>query len=51
MIPRVTQHPIARAALATIGALTLVAASTQATAAGKTSGQYVTGDFHNHTTC
>jgi len=51
MIHRFTQHPIALAALAMIGTLTLVAAPTQATAGGKTPGQYVTGDFHNHTTC
>ena len=51
MIHRFTQHPIALAALATIGTLTLVGAPTPATAGGKTPGQYMSGDFHNHTTC
>ena len=51
MIHRFAQHPIAIAALAALGTLTLVAAPTPASAGGKTPGQYVAGDFHNHTTC
>ncbi|MDC8786259.1 CehA/McbA family metallohydrolase domain-containing protein [Roseateles koreensis] len=43
--------PLALAALAAISTASLVVAPTMATAAGKTAGQYVTGDFHNHTTC
>ena len=43
--------PIALAALAVIGSATLAVAPTTATAAGKTPGKYVAGDFHNHTTC
>lgn len=49
-----SKSPIALAALSSLGALgslALITAPTLATAAGKTAGQYVTGDFHNHTTC
>ncbi|MEP6504257.1 MAG: hypothetical protein ABJD97_13060, partial [Betaproteobacteria bacterium] len=44
-----TQIALAVTAIATLA----IAASspTIASAAGKTAGQYVTGDFHNHTTC
>ena len=44
-----TQIALAVAAVATV----VIAASSprMASAAGKTTGQYVTGDFHNHTTC
>ena len=44
-----SKSQIALAAIAALGALG--SAPTVATAAGKTAGQYVTGDFHNHTTC
>jgi len=41
-----------RIALAAAAALaSLATAPMVASAAGKTAGQYVTGDFHNHTTC
>ncbi len=42
---------IALAAVAALSTVALTAGPTIATAAGKTAGQYVTGDFHNHTTC
>ena len=42
--------PVALAAVAALGATALGTASTAALAA-KTTGHYVTGDFHNHTTC
>jgi hypothetical protein len=42
---------IALAALAALGSTGLVTAPTVASAAGKTPGTYVAGDFHNHTTC
>ena len=45
------KHPIALAAATAIGTLTLAAAPTATLAAGKAPGKYVTGDFHNHTTC
>jgi hypothetical protein len=45
------KHQLALAALAALGTATLATAPTVATAAGKTAGQYVAGDFHNHTTC
>jgi len=44
-----SKSQITLAALATIGSLSTL--PTAATAAGKVAGQYVTGDFHNHTTC
>ena len=44
-----SKSQIALAAIAALGALG--SAPTVATAAGKPAGQYVTGDFHNHTTC
>jgi len=46
-----SMSPIALAAVAVLGTATLAVAPTVATAAGKTPGQYVSGDFHNHTTC
>ena len=48
------KHPLAlaaTAAVAAIGATLLATAPTTALAAGKAAGKYVTGDFHNHTTC
>ncbi len=45
------KHQLALAALAALGTATLATAPTVAAAAGKTAGQYVAGDFHNHTTC
>jgi hypothetical protein len=38
-------------ALAALAALTTVAVAPAPASAGKTTGHYVTGDFHNHTTC
>lgn len=51
-----TKSQIALAAVSAIGAAALGAATSVATAAGPTAkatgtGTYVTGDFHNHTTC
>ena len=46
-----SKSQIAVAALATIAATSLSTAPTTASAAGKTAGKYVAGDFHNHTTC
>ena len=46
-----TKSQIALAAVAALSTVALTAGPTVATAAGKTAGQYVTGDFHNHTTC
>jgi len=53
---RFSKNQLALAALATLSMGGLVAAPGISTAAsavpvGKTPGQYVTGDFHNHTTC
>lgn len=45
-----SKSQIALAALAAIGSAVVIA-PTVATAAGKTAGKYVSGDFHNHTTC
>ena len=42
---------LALAVIAAIGTTTMTIAPTIATAAAKTPGQYVAGDFHNHTTC
>ncbi len=50
MTTRFRQTQLALAALAALGSMTLATAPT-AVAAGKTPGKYVTGDFHNHTTC
>ncbi|MBG6082126.1 hypothetical protein IWX58_003813 [Rubrivivax gelatinosus] len=44
------RSPLALAALAALGSTVLVSAPDLARAA-KGAGQYVTGDFHNHTTC
>ena len=46
--PRKT--PMALAAASAIGAIALLAAA-QPALAGKTAGTYVSGDFHNHSTC
>jgi len=45
-----SKSQIALAAVAALGSAA-VFAPTMATAAGKTAGKYVSGDFHNHTTC
>lgn len=45
------KNPLALAVLAAIGTTALAISPTVATAADKTPGQYVAGDFHNHTTC
>ena len=46
-----SKSQIALAALAALGSTGLATAPITATAAGKTPGTYVAGDFHNHTTC
>ena len=46
-----SKNRIALAVIAAIGTTTLTTAPTVTTAAAKTPGQYVSGDFHNHTTC
>jgi hypothetical protein len=51
---RFGRNPIALAAIAALGATILGAAPSSASAGGKdkkSAGTYVTGDFHNHTTC
>jgi hypothetical protein len=45
-----TRTPVALAAAAALGTAVLATAPQLATAA-KTAGTYVSGDFHNHTTC
>ncbi|MCE4555169.1 hypothetical protein [Pelomonas cellulosilytica] len=45
-----TKSQIALAAVAALGSAAVIAPNF-ATAAGKTPGKYVSGDFHNHTTC
>ncbi len=45
-----TKSQIALAAVAALGSAAVIAPNL-ATAAGKTPGKYVSGDFHNHTTC
>ncbi|MDB5818926.1 MAG: hypothetical protein JWQ11_2566, partial [Rhizobacter sp.] len=50
MDPRFTKSQIAAAAIAVIGAASMAAVPMLASAA-KPAGQYVAGDFHNHTTC
>lgn len=45
-----TKSQLALAAVAALGSAAIVAPNL-ATAAGKTPGKYVSGDFHNHTTC
>jgi hypothetical protein len=45
-----TKSQLALAALAALGSAAVIAPNL-ATAAGKTAGKYVAGDFHNHTTC
>ncbi|WP_431047464.1 hypothetical protein [Roseateles sp. L2-2] len=45
------RRDVALAALAALGSLSLSTVSAPAAAAGKTPGRYVSGDFHNHTTC
>ena len=46
-----SRHQIALAAMAAVATTTLATAPSVASAAGKTAGKYVAGDFHNHTTC
>ena len=46
-----TKNQIVLAAAAAFGTASLTAVPTAASAAGKTAGKYVAGDFHNHTTC
>lgn len=48
---KLNKTQLAVAALAALGSATLISSPTVATAAGKVAGQYVSGDFHNHTTC
>ncbi|WP_425260613.1 hypothetical protein ACPOLB_07155 [Rubrivivax sp. RP6-9] len=45
------KSPIALAAVAALGAITVAALPTPADARGKTQGTYLAGDFHNHSTC
>ncbi|WP_431266078.1 hypothetical protein ACQ859_12680 [Roseateles chitinivorans] len=45
------RRDVALAALAALGSLSLSTVPAPAAAAGKTPGRYVSGDFHNHTTC
>ncbi|MBC7702294.1 MAG: hypothetical protein H7225_18090, partial [Massilia sp.] len=45
-----SKSQVTLAVISFIGAATLASAPTLATAA-KASGNYVAGDFHNHTTC
>jgi len=45
-----TKSQLALAAVAALGSAAIIAPNL-ATAAGKTPGKYVAGDFHNHTTC
>ncbi len=51
MTLKFTKSQIALAAVAALSTVALTTGPTIATAAGKTAGQYVSGDFHNHTTC
>jgi hypothetical protein len=48
---RFSKNAIAMAVVAVTGATTLVASPTASAATAKVSGNYVAGDFHNHTTC
>jgi hypothetical protein len=48
---RFHKSQVALAVVTVLGAATSVVAPTVATAATKVAGQYVAGDFHNHTTC
>lgn len=48
---KLTKSQIALAAVAALGATGMGTAPVAATAATKTPGKYVAGDFHNHTTC
>lgn len=50
MKPVFRPAPLALAAIAALGTTALVA-TPQAASAAKPAGTYVTGDFHNHTTC
>ncbi len=50
MATRFVKHPMALAALAALGTVSVAGAPTTASAA-KVAGNYVAGDFHNHTTC
>jgi len=51
MTQRFAKRDVALAALALLATSTLSIAPTIASAGTKTPGKYVTGDFHNHTTC
>ncbi|MDY0743708.1 hypothetical protein SNE35_04290 [Paucibacter sp. R3-3] len=51
MTQRFAKRDVALAALALLATSTLSVAPTVASAGTKTPGKYVTGDFHNHTTC
>jgi hypothetical protein len=46
-----SQSRVALAVITALGATTMAAAPTHATAHEKSQGRYVAGDFHNHTTC
>jgi hypothetical protein len=48
---RVSKNQIALAVVAAIGTTSMAFAPTVASAATKVPGNYVAGDFHNHTTC
>jgi len=48
---RINKNRLALAIAALSGAAAVTTTPTAATAAAKTAGQYVSGDFHNHTTC
>jgi len=48
---RFSKNAIAMAVVAVTGATTLVVAPTASAATAKVAGNYVAGDFHNHTTC
>ena len=51
MTIRFNKSPVAAAVMAALSAATLALVPTSASAADKVAGQYVAGDFHNHTTC
>ncbi len=46
-----SRHQIALAAIAALATTTLATVPSAASAAGKVAGNYVAGDFHNHSTC
>ncbi|RTL33772.1 MAG: hypothetical protein EKK47_01045 [Burkholderiales bacterium] len=51
MQSRFNKHQVALAVVTFLGTTTSLVAPTAATAATKVAGNYVAGDFHNHTTC